>query len=111
MEASLCSDASVLKSLLRRRLIFVTGKGGVGKTTVALALGLAAARTGLRTIVADLNGDGSPDLYVANDFGRSNLYRNNGEGNFTAISTESGVNDPGAGMSACWFVICRRASL
>ena len=51
----------------------------------------------------DLNGDGSPDLYVANDFGRSNLYRNNGEGNFTAISTESGVNDPGAGMSACWF--------
>jgi anion-transporting ArsA/GET3 family ATPase len=48
----------VLKPLLRRRLIFVTGKGGVGKTTVALALGLAAAQTGLRTIVADLNGDG-----------------------------------------------------
>ncbi len=46
--------------LLRRRLIFVTGKGGVGKTTVALALGLAAARTGLRTIVADLNGEGDP---------------------------------------------------
>jgi len=46
--------------LLRRRLIFVTGKGGVGKTTVALALGLAAAHTGLRTIVADLNGDGDP---------------------------------------------------
>lgn len=45
--------------LLRRRLIFVTGKGGVGKTTVALALGLAAARGGLRTIVADLEGDGS----------------------------------------------------
>jgi anion-transporting ArsA/GET3 family ATPase len=51
----------VLQQLLRRRLIFVTGKGGVGKTTVALALGLAAAQTGLRTIVADLNGDGDLD--------------------------------------------------
>lgn len=43
-----------------RRLIFVTGKGGVGKTTVALALGLAAARAGKRTIVADIEGDGDP---------------------------------------------------
>jgi anion-transporting ArsA/GET3 family ATPase len=51
----------VLQPLLRRRLIFVTGKGGVGKTTVALALGLAAAKTGLRTIVAALNGDGDLD--------------------------------------------------
>jgi Mrp family chromosome partitioning ATPase len=32
----------------------VTGKGGVGKTTVAAALGLAAARRGLRTIVAEV---------------------------------------------------------
>jgi anion-transporting ArsA/GET3 family ATPase len=40
--------------LLDRRLIFVTGKGGVGKSTVAIALGLLAARRGLRTIVAEL---------------------------------------------------------
>jgi anion-transporting ArsA/GET3 family ATPase len=43
-------------ALLDRRLIFVTGKGGVGKSTVALALGLVAARRGLRTIVAELAG-------------------------------------------------------
>jgi anion-transporting ArsA/GET3 family ATPase len=36
-------------------LIFVTGKGGVGKSTVATALGLVAARSGLRTIVAELS--------------------------------------------------------
>jgi anion-transporting ArsA/GET3 family ATPase len=47
--------------LLSRRLIFVTGKGGVGKTTVALALGLAGARSGRRTIVADIHGEGDPD--------------------------------------------------
>src|SRR3984957_1288810 len=51
----------------------------------------------------DYNSDGAPDLYVANDFGRSNLYRNNGDGKFTAVSAEAGVEDVGAGMSACWF--------
>jgi anion-transporting ArsA/GET3 family ATPase len=40
--------------LLDRRLIFVTGKGGVGKSTVATALGMLASRRGLRTIVAEL---------------------------------------------------------
>jgi len=49
-----------------------------------------------------LQGD-SPDLYVVNDFGRNNLYRNNGNGTFTAISSVAGVDDVGAGMSACWL--------
>jgi anion-transporting ArsA/GET3 family ATPase len=43
-----------VSGLLDRRLIFVTGKGGVGKSTVATALGLLGARNGLRTIVAEL---------------------------------------------------------
>lgn len=44
----------------------------------------------------------APDLYVANDFGRNNLYRNNVDGTFTAVSSASHVNDVGAGMSAAW---------
>jgi tetratricopeptide (TPR) repeat protein len=51
----------------------------------------------------DYDGDGWPDLYVVNDFGRKNLYRNNGNGTFTDIAAESGVEDVGAGMSVCWF--------
>ncbi|MEX2196193.1 MAG: ArsA-related P-loop ATPase [Thermoleophilaceae bacterium] len=43
-----------MPSLLDKRLVFVTGKGGVGKTTVAAALGLAAARAGKRTIVCEV---------------------------------------------------------
>lgn len=43
------------KDLFQHRLLFVTGKGGVGKTTVAAALGLAAANAGLRTIVCELD--------------------------------------------------------
>src|SRR5579863_6011654 len=51
----------------------------------------------------DFNRDGWPDLYVVNDFGRKNLYRNNGDGTFTDIASEAGVEDIGAGMSVCWF--------
>jgi anion-transporting ArsA/GET3 family ATPase len=41
--------------LLDKRLVFVTGKGGVGKTTVAVALGLRAAAQGKRTIVCEVS--------------------------------------------------------
>ncbi len=50
----------------------------------------------------DFNGDGWPDLYVVNDFGRKNLYRNNGDGTFTDVAAEAGVEDTGAGMSVSW---------
>ena len=43
-----------VSDLFEKRLVFVTGKGGVGKTTVAAALGLAAARAGKRTIVCEV---------------------------------------------------------
>jgi anion-transporting ArsA/GET3 family ATPase len=39
---------------LDKRLVVVTGKGGVGKTTVAAALGLLAARQGRRTVVCEV---------------------------------------------------------
>jgi anion-transporting ArsA/GET3 family ATPase len=41
-------------SVLEKELVVVTGKGGVGKSTVAAALGLAAAERGMRTIVAEV---------------------------------------------------------
>jgi hypothetical protein len=41
-------------ALLDKRLVVVTGKGGVGKTTVAAALGLLAARRGKRTVVCEV---------------------------------------------------------
>jgi len=52
---------------------------------------------------SDYNRDGWPDLYVVNDFGRKNLYRNNRDGTFTDVAPQAGVEDVGAGMGVCWF--------
>jgi anion-transporting ArsA/GET3 family ATPase len=43
-----------VSDLLDKRLLFVAGKGGVGRTTVAASLGLLAARRGKRTIVVEV---------------------------------------------------------
>ncbi len=51
---------------------------------------------------SDYNRDGWPDLYVVNDFGRKNLYRNNGNGTFTDVAAGSAAEDIGAGMSVSW---------
>jgi anion-transporting ArsA/GET3 family ATPase len=53
-----------MASLLERKLLVVTGKGGVGKTTVAAALGLLAAERGLRAIVVEVGDQARlPELF------------------------------------------------
>jgi anion-transporting ArsA/GET3 family ATPase len=63
------SEATVaappLKSLLERRLVIVTGKGGTGKTSVVAALGLAAARAGRRVLVAETGRDEAASRLLA----------------------------------------------
>ena len=49
----------------------------------------------------DYDQDGDPDLYVANDFGKNNLYRND-RTRFTDVAAECHVEDTGSGMSASW---------
>ena len=49
----------------------------------------------------DYDDDGDLDLFVTNDFGRDNLYRNDG-GYFRDVADEAGVADFGPGMSSCW---------
>ncbi|HZM41599.1 MAG TPA: ArsA family ATPase [Acidimicrobiales bacterium] len=45
--------------LLDRRLLFVTGKGGVGKTAIAAALGQLAASQGTRTLLCEVDAKGN----------------------------------------------------
>ncbi len=49
----------------------------------------------------DYDNDGDLDLYVANDFGRNSLYRNDG-GTFTSVSNSAGLDDAAFGMSVSW---------
>lgn len=49
----------------------------------------------------DYDNDGDQDLYVANDFGRKNLYRNEG-GRFRDVAGELGAEDVSAGMGVTW---------
>ncbi len=44
--------------LLEHKLLFVTGKGGVGKTTISTALALLAAKRGKRTLLCDVDAKG-----------------------------------------------------
>lgn len=56
--------------LLDRRLLFVTGKGGVGKSTIAASLGLLAAEQGKRTLVCEVDAKGNlADFYEAGETG------------------------------------------
>ena len=48
-----------MTDLLDRRLVFVTGKGGVGKSTVAAGLALLAAQRGKRTLVCEVDAKGN----------------------------------------------------
>jgi hypothetical protein len=67
----------------------VTDRAGVGDT--GLCLGSAWG---------DYDNDGHPDLFVVNDFGRSTLYHNNGDGTFEDVTVAAGALAYGAGMSA-----------
>jgi anion-transporting ArsA/GET3 family ATPase len=46
-------------NLLDHKLVFVTGKGGVGKTAVTAALGLMAAEQGKRTLLCEVDAKGN----------------------------------------------------
>ncbi|MFN8018108.1 MAG: ArsA family ATPase [Acidimicrobiales bacterium] len=55
-----------MTALLDRKLLFVTGKGGVGKSTVAASLGLLAAEQGKKTLVCEVDAKGNlADFYEA----------------------------------------------
>lgn len=84
--------------LFRNRL----NEGYFDDVTAATGLSENNNRYSFAPAWCDYDGDGWPDLYVANDFGRNNLYRNEG-GHFRDVAEEAGVVDVGPGMSSAWF--------
>jgi tetratricopeptide (TPR) repeat protein len=89
-------------NFLFRNALADDGSGGFEDVTEETGLNHNNDRFSFAPAWCDYDGDGWPDLYVANDFGRNNLYRNRG-GKFEDVAREAGVEDLGPGMSAAWF--------
>lgn len=67
---TLTPAAPVRAELLDRRLVFVTGKGGVGKTSIAAALGLLATNQGKRVLMCEVDAKGNlADLFETTPIG------------------------------------------
>ena len=89
-------------NFLFRNKLNVDGSGFFEDCTAETGLNANNNRFSFAPAWCDYNGDGWPDLYVANDFGRKNLYKNE-KGRFHDVAHDAGVEDIGPGMSASWF--------
>ena len=89
-------------NFLFRNNLNANGSGVFEDCTAATGMNDNNNRFSFAPAWCDYNGDGWPDLYVANDFGRKNLYLND-NGHFSDVAGQSGVEDIGPGMSASWF--------
>ena len=87
-------------------LLHNDGHGHFVEVTDAVGLNEHNDRFSFAATWGDVDEDGWPDLLVANDFGRKNLYRNlgqvNGQVRFQDVTDSAGVADYGAGMSAAF---------
>ena len=82
------------KYLLRNR-----GDGSFEDVTEQL--GITSRRWALAATAADLRGSGYPDLFIANDYGVSELYFNEGGVRFREVGKQTGVGfAPKSGMNA-----------
>lgn len=71
---------------------------GKGFRDVTQSAGVGDTGWGAAGAVLDFDNDGLSDIYVNNDFGRSLLYRNKGDGTFEDVGRRAGVDSFGHGM-------------
>ena len=79
-----------------RNLLFINQGDGTFREAAA-DWGVDDGRWSYAAAFADIDDDGDPDLYVANDFGENGFYLNQG-GRFTDAAALKGLKDPGFGM-------------
>jgi tetratricopeptide (TPR) repeat protein len=82
------------------RLFHNNGDGTFSEVTEVA--GLATLWPTIGSAWCDYNDDGYPDLFLSNAMGRSQLYRNNGNGTFTDVSVEAGVDSHCLGGVTFW---------
>ncbi len=70
---------------------------------VAPSLGVDALTRGRGSAWSDYDGDGDSDLFTVGIQDPHHLYRNNGDGTFTDVTTEAGLLDPRGGWASLFF--------
>ncbi|MDE0861254.1 MAG: VCBS repeat-containing protein [Akkermansiaceae bacterium] len=85
----------------RNALLRNDGKLQFSDVTSAAGIAAGGDRWSFAASWEDYDNDGDQDLYVANDFGRNNLFRND-TGRFTNVAAAAGVEDISSGMSVAW---------
>ena len=75
-------------------------EGGGRFTNVTVEAGVGDTGLCLGNAWGDYDDDGFPDLFVVNDFGRSTLFHNQGDGTFADVTVKAGALAYGAGMNA-----------
>ena len=81
------------------------GKWSFSEVTALSGLSEGNDRHSLAASWHDYDLDGDSDIYIANDYGQNQMYRNDirdGSRFFTEIANEIGIEDRGAGMSVSW---------
>ena len=78
-----------------------TGNLSFIDVTEQVGLNINNSRWSFAASWEDYDNDGDQDLYVANDYGRNNLY-NNDKGKFTDLASKTDSEDSASGMSVSW---------
>ncbi len=83
--------------------VLLRNDGPAGFTDATAETGLNVNNTRFSFVASwdDYDNDGDVDLYVANDYGRNNLYRNDG-GRFVDVAPQAGAEEIAGSMSVSW---------
>jgi hypothetical protein len=93
------------------RKYLLKGRGDGTFEDVTAAAGINTRRWALACAAADLRGTGYPDLFIANDYGVSELYFNDGRGHFRDAGEQTGVGfAPKSGMNISFGDILNRGA-
>ena len=96
---TLSSDAQSTRHVNHSGLLYRNNGDGTF-TDVTVEAGLQQNQGyGMGCLAADYDNDGDTDLYLTN-FGKNQLYRNNGDGTFTDVTSHAGVGDGSWSVSA-----------
>jgi hypothetical protein len=91
-----------LKGKLKNALYRNNGNGTFTDVTDKAGVAGNEDSYGMAASAADYDNDGDLDLYVCN-YGKSILFRNNGDGTFTDVTAKAGLASPGWALAAPWF--------